>query len=64
MADVGDKVAETAKDYASSIGSYADNAQRAVVDGSERLYEQARTTVQGTFTRVLQEQPLGLALLD
>lgn len=63
VADVGSTVSETAKDYASSIGSYADDAQRAVVDGSEHLYEQARTTVQGAFSRVLKEQPLGLALL-
>jgi hypothetical protein len=63
VADVGSTVSETAKDYASSIGSYAADAQRAVVDNSERLMEQARTTVEGTVSRVLQEQPLSLVLL-
>jgi hypothetical protein len=63
VADVGSTVSETAKDYASSIGSYAADAQRAVVDNSERLMEQARTTAQGTVSRVLQEQPLSLVLL-
>lgn len=63
VADVGNTVSETAKDYASSIGNYAADAQRAVVDNSERLMEQARSTVQGTVSRVLQEQPLSLVLL-
>ena len=63
VADVGSSVSETAKDYASSIGNYAEDAQRRVVDQSEQLMEQARSTVQSTVSRVLQEQPLSMVLL-
>ena len=59
VADVGSTVSETAKDYASSVGTYAQDAQRRVVDESERLMEQGRSTV----SRVLQEQPLSVVLL-
>ena len=63
VAVVGSSVSETAKDYASSIGNYAEDAQRRVVDQSERLMEQARSTAQSTVSRVLDEQPLSLVLL-
>jgi hypothetical protein len=63
VADVGSTVTETAKDYASSIGGYAEDAQRVVVDRSERLVKQARTSVESTLSAVLQEQPLIVVLL-
>jgi hypothetical protein len=61
--DVGKSVSEKAANYASAIGDYADDARRTIVDQSEQFVEQARTTVQGTISRVLQEQPLALALV-
>ena len=50
---VGDKAGA----YASAAGDYADDAWRQ----SERLVGQARNTVQGSISRLLQEQPLALA---
>ena len=50
---VGDKAGA----YASAVGEYADDAWRQ----SERLAGQARSSVQGSISRLLQEQPLALA---
>ena len=60
--DLGKTVSDKAGDYASTVGDYADEARRTIVDQSERLVEQARTTMQSTIGRVLQEQPLALAV--
>jgi hypothetical protein len=61
---VGDKagayasaVSDKAGAYASAVGEYADDAWRK----SERAVGQARTTMQGSISRLLQEQPLALA---
>ena len=61
---VGDKagayasaVGDKAGAYASAVGEYADDAWKQ----SERLVGQARSTVQGSISRLLQEQPLALA---
>jgi len=61
---VGDKagayasaVGDKAGAYASAVGEYADDAWRQ----SERLVGQARSSVQGSISRLLQEQPLALA---
>jgi hypothetical protein len=61
--DVGKTVTEAASNYASAVGDYSDDARRTIVDQSEQFVEQARTTIQGTISRVLQEQPLALALV-
>jgi hypothetical protein len=63
IAEVGDTVSETAKDYATTAGKYAEDAARTVAEQSERMVEQARSTVEGTFSRILQDQPLGVAIL-
>jgi hypothetical protein len=63
IAEVGDTVSETAKDYATTVGRYAEDAGRTVAEQSERMVEQARSTVEGTFSRILQDQPLGVAVL-
>lgn len=63
IAEVGDTVSETAKDYATTVGKYAEDASRTVAEQSERVVEQARSTVEGTFSRILQDQPLGVAIL-
>lgn len=60
--DLGKTVSDKASAYASTVGDYADEARRTVVDQSERLVEQARSTMQVTINRVLQEQPLALAI--
>ena len=60
--DVGKTVTDTASNYASAVGDYAADAGRTIVDQSEQFVEQARTTVQGTINRILQDQPLAVAL--
>ena len=58
-ADVSKTVSDKAGTYASAVGEYADDAWRQ----SERFVGQARNTVQDTINRVLQEQPLALAVV-
>ena len=58
-ADVSKTVSDKAGTYASAVGEYADDAWRQ----SERFVGQARNTVQNTINRVLQEQPLALAVV-
>ena len=60
--DLGKTVSNTAGEYASTVGNYADGARRTIVDQSERLVGQARETMQTTIGRVLKEQPLALAV--
>jgi hypothetical protein len=62
MAEVGEQVKETAGSYAASAASFASETGRNVSDHSMRLAQQAQSTVQGTMNRVLQEQPLAVAL--
>jgi hypothetical protein len=57
-ADVSKTVSDKAGTYASVVGEYADDAWRQ----SERFVGQARSTVQATISRVMQEQPLALAV--
>jgi hypothetical protein len=57
-ADVSKTVSDKAGTYASAVGEYADDAWRQ----SERFVGQARNTVQDTINRVLQKQPLALAV--
>jgi hypothetical protein len=61
---VGDKagtyastVSDKASSYVSAVGEYADEAWRS----SERMVGQVRSTMHGSISRVLQEQPLALA---
>jgi hypothetical protein len=56
--DVRKTVSDKATTYASAVGEYADDAWRE----SGHLVGQARTSVQQTISRVLQEQPLALAV--
>ena len=57
--NVGDKVGE----YASAVKDYANDAGQTIADQSERLANRARSTAQGTIERVLEQQPLALAVL-
>lgn len=58
-ADVSETVIDKAGTYASAVGAYADDTWRQ----SERFVGQARNTVQNTINRVLQDQPLALAVV-
>ena len=53
---------ETASAYASSAADYAGQAGRAVGEQSERVMKQARSTWQSSIGRVVQEQPLTVAI--
>jgi len=58
-AGVSKTVSDKASTYASAVGEYADDAWQQ----SERFVGQTRNTVQYTINRVLQEQPLALAVI-
>jgi len=57
--DVSKGVSDKAATYASAVGEYAGDAWRQ----SERFVGQARNTVQDTIDRVVQEQPLAVAVV-
>lgn len=60
--DRGFSVGETASSLASSASEYATQAKRTIGEQSERIVRSTRTTLQGPFSRVLQEQPLVVAI--
>lgn len=62
VSDVGGSVAETASDYASSVSNYADDVARRAAEQTGHLAQQAQSTLQNTINRVVQEQPLAVAL--
>ena len=62
VSDVGGRVAETASDYASSVSNYAEDVARGAAEQTGRLAHQAQTSLQNTISRVVQEQPLAVAL--
>src|SRR5262245_32857219 len=53
---------QTAGAYASSAADYAGQAKRAVGEQSERVIKKAQTTLQSSIGRVVQEQPLSVAI--
>lgn len=57
-ADVTKTVTDKVGAYASAVGDYADDAWQQ----SERFAGQARNTIQETISRVVQEQPIALAV--
>jgi len=61
-ADVAERAKQTVGSVASSASEYADQARRTVSRQSERVMDQAQSTVQNTINRVLQDQPLVVAL--
>ena len=63
VSDIGESVAETASSYASSVSSYADDVARATAERSGQLAQQAQSTARDTINRVVQEQPLTVALV-
>jgi hypothetical protein len=63
VSDIGETVARTASGYASSVSGYADDVTRATVEGSGRLIQQAQSSVRDTISRVVQAQPVAVALV-
>jgi hypothetical protein len=63
VSDIGESVVEKASSYASSVSSYADDVARATAEHSGRLARQAQSSVRDTISRVVQEQPLTVALV-
>ncbi|MER9977028.1 MULTISPECIES: hypothetical protein [unclassified Mesorhizobium] len=62
LAGIGEKVSETASQYASSAASYAEQAGRSVSEKSGRVVQQAQSTLQDTIGRMVEEQPLAFVL--
>jgi hypothetical protein len=63
VGEVADRTAETVGSVASAASDYASKAGRAVGEQSGRVVQQAQSTLQGTANRILQEQPLAIALV-
>ena len=63
ISEVGERVTETATDYASSVSNYAEDVARGAAEQTGRLAHQAQTNLQNTISRVVQEQPLAVALV-
>ena len=61
--ELRDNVGDKAGEYASAVKDYAKDAGHTIADQSERLANRARSTAQGTIERVLEQQPLALAVL-
>jgi hypothetical protein len=53
---------ETASSFASSASDYATQAKRTIGEQSDRIVRSTQTTLQGPFSRILQEQPLVVAV--
>jgi hypothetical protein len=63
VSDIGESVVETASSYASSVSGYADDVARAAAEQTGRFAQQAKSGVGDTIRRVVQEQPLTVALV-
>lgn len=61
VSHVGGSVAETAN-YASSVSNYADDVARRAAEQTGHPAQQAQSTLQNTISRVVQDQPLAVAL--
>ena len=60
--DIAEKTGAAASDFASTASGYAGQARDIVGEKSEQIVQQAQSTLQSTMNRVLQEQPLVVAL--
>jgi hypothetical protein len=63
VSGVGESVVEAASSYASSVSSYADDVARAAAERSGQWAQQAQSTIGNTIQRVVQQQPLAVALV-
>jgi hypothetical protein len=60
--NIGNRVSETAKDYAESTSRFAQEAGRNVAHQSDRFRRKAQFAVKDGMKRVLREQPLAVGL--
>jgi hypothetical protein len=60
--DISEKAGVAASDFATSASEYAGQTRHMIGDQSARIAQQAQSTLQSTMNRVLQEQPLVVAL--
>jgi hypothetical protein len=60
--DIAEKTGAAARDFATSASEYAGQTRDMLGDKSGRIVQQAQSTVQSTMNRVLQDQPLAVAL--
>jgi hypothetical protein len=63
VSDIGESVVETASSYASSVSGYADDVARTAAEQTGRFAQQAKSGIGDTISRVVQEQPLTVALV-
>jgi len=60
--EITDRAFEKVASYASSASDYAGQARRAIGEQSVRAVRQTQSTLQETITRIVQDQPLAVAL--
>lgn len=60
--DIADRTMDTVGAVASTASDYAGKASRAVGEQSSRVAQQAQSTFEGTVSRILQDQPLAIAI--
>ena len=60
--DIADRTMDTVGAVASTASAYASKASRAVGEQSSRVAQQAQSTFEGTVSRILQDQPLAIAI--
>ncbi|GAC1560949.1 MAG: hypothetical protein NVS2B5_25060 [Beijerinckiaceae bacterium] len=63
VADIGGKAGDIARSYSESISGFADDAQQALRERSQRLAEGARSSAQSGLSFVLEDQPLIIAAI-
>jgi hypothetical protein len=62
ISEVSDSVSERASDYASAATEYVDSARRTVIGRTGEFANEAQSTLRNSVDRVLQNQPLAVAL--
>ena len=63
VSEISEKVMETASGYASSVSSYADDVTQVAAEHTGRFARQTQESLQDTVSRVVQAQPLAVALV-
>jgi hypothetical protein len=61
-AGYAEQAKETARSYAASASEYAEEARRTVGEQSQRIVRSAQSTFQSSMNRILQDQPLAIAV--
>jgi hypothetical protein len=61
-AGYAEQVSETARSYAASASEFAQETGRSAGEQSQRMVRSAQSTLQSSMDRILQDQPLAIAL--